>query len=177
MVRQAPQYSSGIEHHVVESKRGALHAVGRGGLRTRWSYRRVDMTHLAVLSCSPPRLGGMHLLPPTLLRSMCTASQLRAGLDSVSARLTKVEGTQASCTSHTFFLFGSTRTINFELAFWHQFGRVALLVPFVRHATPIYFYFCQYLFFFIGTLTYLNLGSLYNIRAYYSRRKKGRRVL
>ena len=51
------QYSSGIGHHVVESKRRALLVVKRGGLRTRWSYSIVDLAHLAILRLLPTSAG------------------------------------------------------------------------------------------------------------------------
>ena len=47
------QYSSGIEHYVIESKMRALLAVGRGGLRTHWLYSIVDLAHLAVVTMFP----------------------------------------------------------------------------------------------------------------------------
>ena len=84
---------------VVEIKRSALYVV-EAGVYVRVDHDSiVDRAHLAVLVLLPPLLVGMHyerspwvscFLKFSWVR--CTASQLRAGRDSVSARLKNVEG-------------------------------------------------------------------------------------
>ena len=76
-----------------------LHAVGRGDLCTRWSYSIVDLADLAVVTTPPTpacqdtqgALSLGSLLPQTSC-VRCTASQRRAGRDSVLARLKNVLG-------------------------------------------------------------------------------------
>ena len=58
----------------------------------------VDLTHVAVHAILPPLLVGMHFKRTPFVSCFlklscvrCTASQLRAGRDSVSARLPNVE--------------------------------------------------------------------------------------
>ena len=57
--------------HFIESKKRALHVVGRGGLRARWSYSIVDLAHLVVLRLFPTSAGWEALPPQNLLRSKC----------------------------------------------------------------------------------------------------------
>ena len=88
---------------IVESNRRALHVVKAGVYVRVGRISIVDLAHLAVL---PPLRVGMHherspwvscFLKLSCVR--CTASQIRAGRDSVSARLINVEGAQVSCNS------------------------------------------------------------------------------
>ena len=106
---------------IVESKRRTLHAVGKdGGLRTRWSYSIVELAHLAVVtmffnSACQDTLRALSLgsLLSQLFCVRCIASQLRAGRDSVSARLTDVLGLRCrvslSSLSRSFDLECTTR--------------------------------------------------------------------
>ena len=102
---------------VVKSER-SLHV--EGGWSTYALFTLVYSIWLILrsLRCFPPLLVGMHYgRSPWILCFLklsfvrCTASQLRAGRDSVSARLTNVEGVQVSCNSG-FFPYGSARSIN-----------------------------------------------------------------
>ena len=55
------QYSSRTGHHVVESKRRALHVVGRMVYVRVGRISTIDLAHLAVFALlSPPRVGMHH---------------------------------------------------------------------------------------------------------------------
>ena len=97
------QNSSGTRHHTVESKRSALHVLEAGLYVHVGHISIVDLANLTVLAMLPPLLVGMHYKRTSwvscFLKLSCvryTANPLRAGRDSVSARLTNVEEAEVS---------------------------------------------------------------------------------
>ena len=104
---------------VVQSKRSALIQVGKGVyVRNGHLVRSIGLTLRSWLSLPIPLLvGGEHSpwvgASSTLLRSKySTASQLRAGRNSVSARLTNVEGPRCRASLRRLFLLVRPRVLN-----------------------------------------------------------------